>query len=85
MTDLTYIWLAISFLLLIIEMIIVPHFVLNFSMSALMMALLHYFDLINLSLVLEALIYGLITIIIIFPIRFILKNLQNTTDINEYN
>jgi len=80
----TYVWLAVTFLLLIFEMLILPNFILNFSISALIMTTGHYFQLINLSIIHELMIFALITSFLIIPIRFLLKKIYNEPDINEY-
>jgi len=81
----TYVWLAVTFLLLIFEMLILPNFILNFSISALIMTAGHYFQLINLPIIYELMIFALITSFLIIPIRFLLKKIYHEPDINDYN
>jgi len=80
----TYVWLAVTFLLLIFEMLILPNFILNFSISALIMATGHYFQLINLPIIYELMFFALLTSFLIIPIRFFLKKMYHESDINEY-
>ena len=81
----TGIWLTGGLLLVIAEMLLLPGFFASFAVAAFVMASLAFFSLLNVSFLLELLIFMVIGTGLFVPTRWLLKKqAQATPDINQY-
>ncbi len=78
-------WLTGGLLLVIAEMLLLPGFFASFAVAAFIMAGLAFFSPLNVSVLLELLIFMVIGTGLFLPTRWLLKKQEQATpDINQY-
>ena len=81
----TAFWLTAGLVLVIAEMLLLPGFFVSFAVAAFAMAGLAFLSLLNISALLELLIFMVIGTGLFVPTRWLLKKqAQATPDINQY-
>ena len=78
-------WITAGLVLVIVEMLLLPGFFLSFALAAFMMAASAWLALLNVSAMVELLIFMVIGTGLFLPTRWLLKKqAQATPDINQY-
>ena len=78
-------WMTAGLVLVIVEMLLLPGFFLSFALAAFVMAPSAWFALLNVSAMVELLIFMVIGTALFLPTRWLLKKqAQATPDINQY-
>jgi len=78
-------WMTAGLLLIIAEMLLLPGFFISFALAAFAMAGLAFLSLVNVSVLLELLIFMVIGTGLFLPTRWLLKKQEQATpDINQY-
>ena len=81
----TAFWMTAGLLLIIAEMLLLPGFFISFAVAAFAMAGLAFLSLLNVSVLLELLIFMVIGTGLFLPTRWLLKKQEQATpDINQY-
>jgi len=81
----TAFWMTAGLLLIIAEMLLLPGFFISFAVAAFAMAGLSFLSLLNVSVLLELLIFMVIGTGLFLPTRWLLKKQEQATpDINQY-
>ena len=81
----TAFWMTAGLLLIIAEMLLLPGFFISFALAAFAMAGLAFLSLVNVSVLLELLVFMVIGTGLFLPTRWLLKKQnQATPDINQY-
>ena len=81
----TAFWMTAGLLLIIAEMLLLPGFFISFALAAFAMAGLAFLSLVNVSVLLELLIFMVIGTGLFLPTRWLLKKQEQATpDINQY-
>ena len=81
----TAFWITAGLLLIIAEMLLLPGFFISFAVAAFAMAGLAFLSLLNVSVLLELLIFMVIGTGLFLPTRWLLKKQEQATpDINQY-
>ena len=81
----TAFWMTAGLLLIIAEMLLLPGFFISFALAAFAMAGLAFLSLLNVSVLLELLIFMVIGTGLFLPTRWLLKKQEQATpDINQY-
>ena len=81
----TALWLTAGLALIIAEMLLLPGFFISFAVAAFAMAGLAFLAVLNVSFLLELLIFMVIGTGLFLPTRWLLKKQEQATpDINQY-